>query len=393
MPANWEQLHRALIDIRLGIEAESADTKKARDTALACLERYAGDPALAERVDFIVRRLGPELRCALPAEGPIGRGFFPDGSARAKAVIASDGSQVNPDRHQDVLFGIINIGAVIMRPDSGEAPTVLCDTTLLHGQSLSTQDGGAMSEGDIALMRDEAERAALLRLVRECGEKSIGLLDGPIELWGAKDATVPGAFERSLKRYLNILTAFRDSGSTLAGYVDKPGADLVVRLLEALEAPPDISENLRRYHPLRAASDRWLFAQVLLPRQRSAVFALRSSSTSRYLGNLAIHFFYLNVGTTGHPSIARVEVPKWVADAPDELDRLHIELLAQCAQLGARPYPYILHRAHETASISNAEKEEIKLRLVLDLLEEGLVLEDSSGKSTAKASSALKGGR
>ncbi len=97
------------------------------------------------------------------------------------------------------------------------------------------------------------------------------------------------------------------------------------------------------------------------------------------------------MGTNGHPAIARVEIPKWVAESANLLGALHAVLLEQCSLLGLRPYPYILHRAHETARISLDEKEEIKLRLMLDLRAGGIELEEPSGKSTAKMSSDLKG--
>ena len=55
--------------------------------------------------------------------------------------------------------------------------------------------------------------------------------DGPIELWGAKGEDA-NSYEDFIKRYLTILSRLQTRGVTTAGYVDKPSADLVVRLLE-----------------------------------------------------------------------------------------------------------------------------------------------------------------
>ena len=109
--------------------------------------------------------------------------------------------------------------------------------------------------------------------------------------------------------------------------------------------------NFRDYHPLRGVSDRWLYGEktnpLLGPGERSAVFAIQSKSEKYYKGVLGLHFFYLNVGTEGHPWPVRVEIPKWVADDPEKLNLLHAVLVDQCRMMGSKPYPYLLHRAHE----------------------------------------------
>ena len=120
------------------------------------------------------------------------------------------------------------------------------------------------------------------------------------------------------------------------------------------------SSRLRDFHPLRGVSDRWLYGErdnpLLPPGHRSAVFGLQSGSEKKYKGALSLHFFYLNVGTEGHPWPVRVEIPKWVAEDQKKLDLLHCVLIEQCKMMGSRPYPYLLHRAHETALVRYEEK-------------------------------------
>ena len=157
------------------------------------------------------------------------------------------------------------------------------------------------------------------------------------------------------------------------------------------QAAPHDRKRLRRYHPLRLASDRWLFGQILQPRERSAIFAVQSTSTAKYTDSLALHFFYLNIGADGHPSIARVEIPAWIAVDSHRVDVLHQALLDQCEILGARAYPYAIHRAHETASLSPAEIEQIKLRLLLEMRDQGVEPEAPSAKASAKRLAAMKG--
>jgi hypothetical protein len=127
--------------------------------------------------------------------------------------------------------------------------------------------------------------------------------------------------------------------------VDKPSADLVVRLLEIAAAPNEELEKIRDYHPLRGVTDLWLFGyknedfQLLKPGERSAVFQLQSGSEKFYKGSLSLHFFYLNVSDSEkYPQIARVELPRWVAEDESILDSLHAVLIQQCRD-GQPPIP------------------------------------------------------
>ena len=166
-------------------------------------------------------------------------------------------------------------------------------------------------------------------------------------------------------------------------------ADLVVRLLELMKLG-DLSqiENLRAQHPFRGVSDRWLFGEkgnpLLEPGERSAVFQLQSKSEKDYRGLLSLHFFYLNVGTHGHPWPVRVEIPRWVADDPQKLDALHAVLIEQCRVMGAKPYPYLLHRAHETAVVKHEEKNQVEQMLLMEIRRAGEETDDGSFKQSAK---------
>ncbi len=390
MPVNWTQLHGDLQSQGRTLGAQAEAIKDAQRRVLACLEKYAADPHIPQRIEALVSSTDPDLRCAVPAVEGLNAAWEPGSAPPKQIIIAADGSQVTPDRHDQLLFGIVNIGTVVFRMDSGQAPTITTDTMLLYGERLYLKNGGSMTEGDIALLRDRAERASLLKSAREIAVPAIALVDGPLELWGAKDVSEPRAFEDALRSYLADLAELKRLGCTVAGYVDKPAADLVVRLLEILEASSG-KTVLQSFRPFRGVTDRWLFGSLLGPGQRSATYSLQSSSKARYGRDLSIHFFYLNVGSPVHPAIARVEVPEWIGLDPTRLGALHAVLLDQCGQLGARPYPYILHRSHETARIGESEKAEVRHRLLLDLYASGLEPEDVSGKANAKSRSIAKG--
>jgi hypothetical protein len=169
----------------------------------------------------------------------------------------------------------------------------------------------------------------------------------------------------------------------MAGVVDKPGANLVVRLLEIAELHNEELKEIRKKSSLRGVSDRWLFRD-LPPGARSAVFGLQSSSRTHYKGNLALHFFYLNTSSDQHPNVVRVEMPAWVANDEMKLNMLHATLISQCRIMGAKPYPYILHRAHEIAVVSMQDKQQVEQMFLLELQKAGVEVGQESNKQSAK---------
>jgi hypothetical protein len=212
----------------------------------------------------------------------------------------------------------------------------------------------------------------------------ITFTDGPMELWGAKDAGDTAEFKKSLDIYLEALEALRRLEVITAGYVDKPLASLVVRLLEVAITPVEELPRVKDLHPLGRVSDMDLYRGLLTEGERSAVFAIQSKSAANYKEAISLHFFYLNVGRAGHPYLARVEIPAWVAGDPLKLDNLHAALVSQCRIMGGRPYPYLLHRAHETAVVTQDEKSQVTQMIIQELYKRGVEVGVASSKQSAK---------
>ncbi len=395
MPVNFQEIYTKIQEIGLGARERQQRIENLRKHARSLLEKNADELDYLRRVVERAREIDSNIRCALPRNESLlthlpAPGSFPDGFSIADAtLIAADGSQVNPDRHNAIQFCIINVGAIVMRMGSGQSPDVRANSELLYGDELETKYG-TMSEGMVALRRDLRERATLDELSSGLKGPVVTFTDGPIELWGARDGEDAASYRESLDKYLSVLSRLQERDIITAGYVDKPAADLVNSLLELVKAqgekePP---ANFRDYHPLRGVTDRWLYGErsnpLLGPGERSAVFAIQSKSENFYKGVLGLHFFYLNVGARGHPWPVRVEIPKWVADDPDKLDLLHAVLVDQCRVMGDKPYPYLLHRAHEIAVVKHEEKYQVEQMLVGELRRQDEELDEISGKQSAK---------
>ncbi|MCX7607783.1 MAG: DNA double-strand break repair nuclease NurA [Anaerolineales bacterium] len=398
MALNFQQVYEKIRLIGKEAQLRRQTVERQRQRAWELFQAWQEKTALLSEKVERARGYDPSLRCAIPLEAPLGAAFDPAPAPVSPILLAADGSQIVPDRHAAVLYSLVNIGIIRLRSGSGATPEVFTESLLLFDDELYTESG-MLTEEAIALRRDLAERRKLLELARQtenatlsCRTASdslslrqicLALTDGPLELWGAKNSDEQ-EYHRSLEHHLSILSQMQEQGIVPAGYVDKPTADLVVRLLEIALLPEEDMRNLRQYHPLRGATDLWLFGRLLKSGQRSAVFGLQSSSRPHYTGALAIHFFYLNVGGEKHPALARVEFPQWVAEDPEALNVLHTALLEQCRLMGAWPYPYILHRAHEIAVVRFEEKQQVEAMLALELRRSGGEVGEKSGKQLAK---------
>ncbi|MEO8358002.1 MAG: DNA double-strand break repair nuclease NurA [Chloroflexota bacterium] len=386
MPVNFQQVYTRIKEIAQGAHESKKVLEQRRILARELLALHASDLDFLRRKLEIAREADVNIRCAAPFKDSLLACHPPTGSVSDATVIAADGSQVNPDRHASIQFCVINVGVIAMKLSSGEAPTVTVETEILYGDDLSPK-GSMLSDGMVAMRRDISERIRLDEISRDISGPIINLTDGTLELWGAKGDD-PQAYANFVEQYLGVLSRLHSRGVVTAGYVEKPTADLVVRLLEIAMADNEQLRNLRDYRPLRGVSDRWLFGEpsdpLLPPGYRSAVFGLQSGSDKKYKGALSLHFFYLNVGTVDHPWPVRVEIPKWVAEDSKKLDLLHCIIIEQCRMMGSRPYPYLLHRAHETAVIRYEEKNQVEQLLALELRRTHAEVDDSSNKSSAK---------
>jgi hypothetical protein len=289
-------------------------------------------------------------------------------------LLAADGSQIFPDRHGEVEFSLVNVGAFQMRP--GETPREFIRSHLIYHDELYTPNG-LISDEAVSLMRDLEERRLLAELASQIPKPVVTLTDGQLELFGEPRETAE--FKRAFKEYLEVLGDLHRLGLSTAGYVDRPRGDLVIRLLELLLLPGDALRQAGRERPLAGVTDETLFTTILQnPGERSAVFSIQSISAHRFEGDLALHFFYLNVGLPGRPYLARVETPAWVVRDAELLSSLHGVLLAQCRILGPKPFPYVLHRAHEVAVVSFEEKDRLVEMIQAELSAQGIFTEKSN---------------
>ena len=384
MPVNLLDIQKKLNDFSSQAQARRQKLARRQEEIINLIEGYAD--RLDELRDRVARAVEhyPQLRCAVPCGEALDAVIpMPDLPARF-TVLAADGSQINPSRHARVEFCVINVGLVKMMRGSGMTPEVKTISQLLDYDALFLPAGGMITEGMVALKRDLQEREALLQISENLRPPAISMTDGPLELY--HEPRESAEFTQTFEKYLDVLRDLSERGLMISGYVDKPGSDLIVRLLELVHmSDEDLAspgQYRRRFGGVRDIS----LMQGLLnsPGDRSALFAIFSQTAMRYGKELLPHFFYLNVGGAGKPHLARVEVPGWVARDPEAVGKLQAVLMEQAAMMGTRPYPYILHRAHEVAVVTLPEHEHVEGMIVAEFQRRGIPVDEQSYKQYHK---------
>jgi NurA domain len=357
---------------------------KALPAARELLRLYAHDQEELCRV--AASEPGQRLRCASPGDEPLDAKLPAPTMPAEATLIAADGSQIYPDRHGPVFYYAINIGSIIFRHGSGQAPVASTDPRLYYTEEKVYPGGDPVSSDLVNIERSVAEMRALTDLIlAECrsGLPCLGLSDGSLLLW-IERAAVPterqtdllGAYLACLGR----LRAERAEGMAMAGFVSRPHSAEVVALLYLRQLEEDQRGQVKSLAETdyRGLTDRALFG-FLQPGERSALFARGTAANERYRAEgHRIWFFYLNTGT----EIARVELPEWLAGRPEALSLTQAAVIDQCRFNNG--YPYILTRADEQAVIQGEERETLEAMLAQTMLRRGLDLPELSGKAQQK---------
>ncbi len=330
-------------------------------------------------------------RGAAPAPRPddeliCGVGGLP-GVPESATLIAVDGSQVYPDAHSAAQYYLINMGTfVYYHGESPRLPEQATEPELVYSEALLTdKDGRLITNQTVNARRSVMEMQWLAKAAWEHQNEPrplIGIHDGGLlKFFGGNE--VAGA-QQVEQDYLEALRKLHDSGATLSGYLDVPRSTYLISLLHLLSlAPGQVNDaTLRSNGEIEGLTDAMLFAEVLEPGDRSAIMTQNSPQNRDYSRKLGaqyeIGFFYVNVSLGAKPTIARVDIPLWVARDKAAVGALHSLIVAQCAIQGRKHYPYALTRADELAYISSVEKSQLDEMIRVEMFKNALEPEASN---------------
>lgn len=341
----------------------------------ALLREFANDQerlvALAESAE------GQRQRCAVPTAEPLDARVPAPETPPQATVLAADGSQIYPDPHGLALYYLINVGSLVYRYGSGQAP--LADAQARLGYAVDA-DGSLLSAERINARRDVAEMQTLADLAEEApAAPAVALLDSTLGL-RAWAGTIPQAEQEALQStYLAQMDRMRLAGLALAGFISRSRQAGTLKLLD-LARLEDPANPPPEPSPFAGLTDQMLWDD-LGPGQRSALFLQP--------GPLPVYFFYLNTeppdwqrpaGAPAEP--ARIELPEWVALSPEKLSQVHALVYDQCSVNNG--YPYALTRADELAIIPNQEREALEAMILRAMSRHGMSLPRLSHKAAQK---------
>jgi NurA domain len=320
------------------------------------------------------------------------------------ALVATDGSQIDVERHGMVACYVINIGRVFLRYGSRPGAKLSSLPTLyFRDEDLYLNDGVRRIpiEGNLlAARRDLAEGVALAELVDEFLDGELpcaAVQDGTLVRWtlAGADKSVQQRFLEPYLRYLDAMLARR---IPVASYISRPRAPEVTGIIRLMLCP-DVDQAGGRGAKCSECSDQAagrvpscfvcqgltdadIVGDTLSEGQRGPLFLSLSRVNLESYGVHQIHFFYMRVGR----EIARVEVPRWVAEDRAQLDLVHALVYDQCMR--GQGYPVALARAHEQAIVKAADRRAFQSIVEGSLMRAELPTE-SSRKRESKERQAL----
>ena len=386
MSLDLNQLAAQIDGMAASLKAEEENWKGCLGRALEILHLQSAD------LDSLRRKIESSKTSWLVAgvSGQLVGSLQPPPCPSDFAVIASDGSHIDVDRHSPARCYLINIGSATLL--YGQDPdAILCSQPTLYAskQDLTIvnplgSDEQRVEGGLLGIKRAVAECLALAELGEELSPEfpAVALLDGSLIMWGLAGHAYPEYVRTELleNSFLPALDRIKEvsqkTGLALASYISLPRSTDVVNALRVAicpHDPPDCDRHCPRSSPsskrecdaVAGVRDRDLFYALLEPGERSATFLSRSSVVRDYYGHHEVCFFYLKADE----EIARVEFPRWVEER-GLVDLVHALILDQCRR--GQGYPVALSESHEQAVVTSADREQFRHLVELALAEHRL---------------------
>ena len=184
-------------------------------------------------------------------------------------LLSADGSQIVPNRHRALQFGLINIGILTVSFGSRQPPEIKLVSELLDHDEIIDEDGNLASEDDIALIRDLRERVLIRdEITLQLTRPILTVTDGPLDIFYRSDIQGKKA-QAAQKEVYQLDQHLQQVGILSAGYIDKPGSSMLHNMLEIFK---EFGSEPKRSPEKRRISDRLLLGNRINPGERSAVF-------------------------------------------------------------------------------------------------------------------------
>lgn len=305
------------------------------------------------------------------------------------ALIATDGSQILPDRHKPFLFAYLQAGCACVT--YGGADQSLASSfqhtkrsrLILESELFDEQSGELKPPSEIANQRDAMEIELLehtCRIAHDAGFQPVLVADGSLVPFALlndralrRDAN---RARRLLEPVMQALDTMQACGALVCGYIDRPNSNAVTRTCALAGARFDQVDETTLCDADRRVNglfDRHLLEHVLGPGRRTALFDPRwEVNGPNHLGRHAMRACYVNfgMGAGKQAIIGRIELPHWCADV--QRVGTMAAILYRHARIG-EGYPLLLKAAHQESVVSQDDQREIEAAIEQALIARGIV--------------------
>lgn len=251
------------------------------------------------------------------------------------SILAVDGSQIYPDRHQGISCFLINIGRAQFCYGEPESKVILDSKPFV----ISPQDeSNIISTQIVDCYRAQYELKLGFEYSKEISTDIFCFLtDGSLIFYQLETLDNENK-NKFLASYLSILDLFFKNKIFISGYISNPRSKEIIKL---------ISPASQKFEFITDAD---LFLQILKPFERSAVFASKIDIVETYQMHSKIYFCYLHTGS----EIARIELPFWIVQE-NQTDYVLGMILDQIIK--GSGYPIALSESHEQAVVRAVDRE------------------------------------
>ncbi len=139
-----------------------AQLRRAEQLRRLVAERATDWPGIRAGLQKAEEEADPKyFRAAAPLseDEPLDTPIPPPAPPEQATIIATDGSQIMPDRHAAWLYYLINIGVIVYNHGSGRAPHVFTSPRIFYPnvEDDVTEDEPGFDKSQVTIARDRAE--------------------------------------------------------------------------------------------------------------------------------------------------------------------------------------------------------------------------------------------
>lgn len=267
-------------------------------------------------------------------------------------VVAVDGSQIYPDKHQGIGCFLINIGSIILRYIPEKSFVSYASEPFLFVEHES--EGQAQTIDIVNGKREEFEFKRGLDEMLVCSQQypdvmPLFLFDGSLIFWHleGKDPVVKQYF---LNCYRLLLEKYYQHQFLMAGYISLPKSKELVSIVRAyLILQGEHYDTIMQ--KTRFCTDVHIMEMLLKEGMRSNVFANKTPLSLEYSDTIRPYFFYMRTAY----ELVRVEIPGYIAHSREKVDSVSALIMNQIKK--GYGYPVALAEAHEQAVVKGIDRD------------------------------------